>query len=449
MIISRIGKLALCTVFLIGFGSVASVRAQQFVQDLNGFRLRQTRSVTHRELGAPDKQGASDENVAYEAFLLQEGPPLYMIFQYHRSEPDLIWSIQITGEDPLHDPSFKDLRLGLPAAEVEKRLGKPSSKQSVGEHGTLWLFAGRNFSVEINPRNRLSSIRIVDDRSKEPDVKNMPRFTDVLKQLQSGQNSELAEILAPDLELYDGGKTRSFEWAHKNEIAQDKSGVFAAVRRLSKELASVDPAKPEQYEEKLRLHRAGEPQHVVRLPKLTGVTEIAFRWNGDKWQIWEFGAKPVAPPPQDWKSIYKPGSLKGIVGVRIPELVKNPNIALKKDDGKPLASFSYNSYPTSTTVKFTGESRKTPESTLSLILIWLETLGKSKDLAKRFEFEFKYVENGVEYWLPTQHPLPERFLKEAKKDDNITVYLSWIGIKFENNKPEILAVINEFTALPK
>src|SRR5687767_6949295 len=119
MKMSRIGNLAFCIALLFSSGLAFSVRAQQFVQDLNGFRLRQLRTVTHRELGEPDKQGASDENVAYEAFALKDEPPLYMVFQYHRSDPDLIWSIQITGVDPLHDPSFKDLRLGLPAAEVE------------------------------------------------------------------------------------------------------------------------------------------------------------------------------------------------------------------------------------------------------------------------------------------------------------------------------------------
>jgi hypothetical protein len=449
MIISMIRSLTFGSLLILGMASVFLLDAQDFAQDLNGFRLGQTRAVTHRELGKPDKQGAMDENVVFEAFLLNEEPHVYILFQYHKSEPELIWSIQVTGDDVKHDPTFKDLRLGVAPTEVEKRLGKPSQKTNVGEYGTLWEFAGRNFSIEINPANKLSSIRIVDDRSKEPDLKNLPKFPEWAKQLQSATNVELGDLLAPDVEVYDGGKARSFGRAMKNEIALDSSGVFGSVRRLAKELSSVDTAKADQYEEKLRLHKAREPQHVIRLPKLTGVTEITFRWNGEKWQVWEFGARPVAPPPQDWKSIYKPGSLKDIVDVRIPALIKNPNVALNKDDGKPLASFSYNSYPTSTAVKFTGESRKTPESTLSLISIWLETLGKSKDLAKRFELEFKFVENGVEYWIPTQHPLPERFLKEIKKDDKITIYLSWIGIEFENNKPRVLAIVNEFTPADK
>jgi hypothetical protein len=376
MIISRIRKAAVGIFLLTVAGSAFSVEAQQFVQDLNGFRLGQIRSATHKELGPPGQEGPSDEDVVFEAFLLKEEPQLYMVFQYRKDEPDLIWSIQITGEDPAHDTSFKDLRLGLPAGEVEKRLGKPSLKETVREHGTRWEYAGRNFSIEINPQNRLSSIRIVNDRSKEPDVKNMPRFSDVIKQLQTPQNSDLAEFLAPDLELYEGGKTRSFEWRLATEIASDKSGVFAAIRRLSKELSSVDSTKPDQYEEKLRLHRVREPQHVIRLPKLTGVTEIVFRWNGETWQIWEFGAKPTAPVPSDWKSIYKPGTLKGIVTERIPALIRQPNVALSGGDGKPTASFSYNSYPTSAVVKYTGESRKISETTKSLIAIWLDTLGK-------------------------------------------------------------------------
>lgn len=445
MIVSFIRSLTFSSLLILGSAACVSLHAQDFVQDLNGFRLRQFRSATHRALGTPDQSGPMGEGIVFEAFLLKEEPQLYILFQYHKSEPDLIWTIQITGDDPTHDPAFKNLRLGLSPTEVEKKLGKPSRKTSAGEHGTLWEYAGRNFSIEINPANKLSSIRIADDRMKEPDLKNLPKFSEWSKPLGTATNAELAELLAPDIQVFEAGKKRSFDSAMRDEIATDKSGVLDTVRRLAKELQQVDSSKPDQYEEKLRLHRATEPQPVIRFPKLTGVTEIAFRWNGEKWQIWEFGARPVAGQPQDWKSIYKPGSLKEIVDVRIPALMKNPNVALSKSDGNPLASFSYNSYPASTVVKFTGESRKTSDSTMSLISIWLETLGKSKDLAKRFEFEFKFVENGVEYWIPTQHPLPERFVKEIKKDDRITIYLSWIGIEFDNNKPRMLAIVNEFT----
>jgi hypothetical protein len=438
---------ALVFLIYIGLAAGSVLFAQTFSPDLNGFRLGQTRSVTHKELGRPDQTGNTDEDVGYEAFLLNEDPALYMVFQYRNVSPEIIWSIQITGADGKHDLGFNGLRLGMTPSDVEKQLGKPSRKISAAEHGTRWEFDNRNVSVEIGSDNKLSSVRIVDDRTKEPDLKNFPKFPELLTKFRFATNTELADILAPDMELYDAGRVRSFEWPLKKEISQDTSGVFAAIRRLSKDLAAVDTSKPDQYEERLRVQTTGDTQRVFRFLKLG--SEIAFRWNGEQWQIWEFGTKPSPPPPEDWKSIYKPGSLRNLISVRVPELISQPNVALTKDDGKPLASFSYNSYPTSTRVKFTGESRKTPESTLTLISLWLETLGKPKELARRFESEFKFVENDVEYWLPVQNPLPERFAKELTKNGDVTIYLSWIGAKFEGDKPDLLAVINEFAAVGK
>jgi hypothetical protein len=194
MFVSIIRGLTFSTLVILGTASAVSLHGQDFAQDLNGFRLRQSRASTHRDLGTPDKQGAMSEDVAFEAFLLNEEPMLYILFQYHRSEPELIWTIQITGEDEKHDPMFKDLRLGMPPSEVEKKIGTPTRKSSAGEHGTLWEYAGRNFSVEINPANKLSSIRIADDRNKEPNVKSLPKFSEFIKELGSATNAGLAEL---------------------------------------------------------------------------------------------------------------------------------------------------------------------------------------------------------------------------------------------------------------
>lgn len=430
---------------LICFAAVGTTSAQTFVRDLAGFRLGQYRDATHRDLGQPDQQGNTDENTAYEAFLLSEEPMLYMVFQYRKTDPDTIWSIQVTGADPKYDIGFRGLRLTALPAEVEKILGKPREKIDVSEHGIRWEFSNTNYSVEIGKDNRLSSVRIVDEPLREPDVKNLPQLKDVIGILQAGTNAELGNLLAPDIELYEGDKVLAFESSMKNEIASDGSGVFATVRKLSKELSFVDQTKADQYDVKMRVRPGRDLLHVIQLPKLKTVTEITFKWNGERWQIWEFGAKKAPPQPQDWKSIYTPGSLKDLVSKRIPDLIKNPNVALTKEGGKPLAGLSYNSYPTSTRVRFTGEIRNTPDSTRTLIELWLVTLGKSKELANRFEFEFKVVEQDKEYWLPIQNPIPDRLKKEVKTNDEITIYLSWIGIKYENDRPELLAIVNEFT----
>ncbi|MGH9948956.1 MAG: hypothetical protein ACRD6X_17425 [Pyrinomonadaceae bacterium] len=433
-------------IFSILLIAAIAATSQTIVYELNGFRLAQFRSVTHRMFGKPDMDGASSETVNYEAFLLKDDQSLYMVFQYLKAEPQIIYSIQITGTDERHDPGFRGLKFGQSASEIEKELGKPSKKVSIDEHGTRWEYEKANFSIEISKQNKLSSIRIVDERDK-PDFERVPKFRDVITKLQAGTNAELAELLAPDLEVYDAGKVIYFTGLHKDEIKNDSSGVFAAVRRLSKELSNVNPANEGEIVENLRLKQGSDPMPVIKLFKLKGINEIVFRWDGRRWVIWEFGSAKPTNGNDDWMSRYKLGSLKELASGKLQELIKTPNVLMKGPDGKPIANFSYNSYPTKTKVKFTGESRKTSAETLTLLQLWLATIGRSKDEAKLFETEFKFIEDGAVHWLPVQSTLIEHFANEVKKDDDIMIYVAWVGIKYEKEKPVSLTIINEFTTL--
>lgn len=426
--------------------------AQNIVSELSGFRLGQMREVTHNELGEPDMSGKQGEELAYEAFLLKEEPELYLVFQYHKSEPEIIYSIQITGSDQTNDPGFRGLRFGASPKDVEKVLGMPSNKADAGEHGTRWEYEKGNFSVEINKLNRLSSIRISDERSdgSDPEYKLVPKFTDLVKKLQTGSNLEISEILSPGMEIYEGEKTRFFKRKFRTEVATDNSGVFSAIRRLAKELSQVDPSKAAQYEENMRMRYGRDPLHVLKFYKLKGITEIAFTWDGRRWLIWEFGAKNSEESSDTaWMNRYKAGSIKELATTRLNELIKSPNYLLSGPDKKPVASFSYNSFPTKTIVVFTGESRKTPESTMTLLGLWLTSIGRSKEDAKLFGTEFKFTEAGTDYWLPVQSTLIKHFPTEVKKGDAIMIYVAWVGIKYEKDNPESLTIVNEFTTLEK
>lgn len=424
-----------------------TVAAQTIVSELNGFRLTQFRSTTHCEFGEPDMVGSTNEELDYEAFLLKDDQSLYIVFQYRKSEPEIIYSIQITGTDNKYDHGFRGLRFGDTANQVEKVLGRPSRKVNAGEHGTRWEFDKANYSIEISKQNSLSSIRIVDERSEggDPKFDKVPKFIEVARKLQVGTNAEIAEILAPDMEVYEAGKVLYFKRSFRNEVTSDNSGVFAAIRRMSKELSTVDLGKAGELEENLRLSQGRIPNPVIKLYKLKGVTEIVFRWDGRRWLIWEFGAAKPADGDSSWMNNYKPGSLKDLATTQLQALLKTPNVSLKGSDGKPFADFSYNSYPTRAKVMFTGESRKTLASTLTLIELWLTTIGRSKEEAKLFETEYKFTEDGVDHWLPVQSTLIEHFPKKIKKGDEIMIYVAWMGIKYDKEVPRSLTIVNEFT----
>ena len=425
--------------------------AQNIISELSGFRLGQIRAVTHNELGEPDKSGEQPDELSYEAFLLKEDPQLYMVFQYHKSEPQIIHSIQITGSDESNDPGFRGLKFGVGPKEVEKALGPPTKKMDAGEHGTRWEYDKANFSVEINKSNKLSSIRISDEREEggDPEYKSVPKFGELVKKLQTGSNAEISDLISPGMEVYEAEKVLFFNKKFRSEIATDSSTVFATIRRLAKELSQVDSTKEAEYEENMRLRLGHDPLHVMKFYKLKDITEIAFKWDGRKWLIWEFRARKVEGDDLSWMNKYKVGSLKELATIRMQALIKTPNVALSGDDGKPIANFSYNSFPTKTKVVFTGESRKTAESTLVLIRLWLTTIGRSKEDAKLYETEYRFTEDGSDYWLPVQSTLIKHFPNEVKNGEAIMIYVAWVGIKYEKDKPESLTIVNEFTTLEK
>lgn len=420
--------------------------AQPIISELNGFHLGQFRAVTHSELGEPDDLQTSGE-YAYEVYFLTEEPPLYLVFQYHKSEPQIIYSIQWSGEDKSIDPGFRGLRLGATPEEVEKALGKPSKKIEAGEDRTRWEFEGANYSVEIMDGKKLSSIRIVDERveGRDPDVKALPKFDEVKRILQKGSNAEIAAILSPGVEVYEGGNVLYFKHKMKPEVADDQSKVFSTIRKLAKELSGVDRTKSDEYDEVGRFRYGRDVLHVLKFSKLKGINEIVFMWTGRKWVIWEIG-KESPDNDNSWMNRYEAGSLKNLATEKLPNLIANPNVLMKGPDGKPLLSLSYNSFPTRTTVVFTGETRKTSERRIKLLEFWLTTLGRAKSEAKLFENELRFVENGETYWLPVQSTLLPNLKTEVKNGDTVEIYVAWVGAEYVDEKPISLAVVNEFIA---
>jgi len=179
-------KLSYFFLFILFFGAVESL-AQQYIYDLNGFRLRQYREAVFNELGEAPQSGAMDDDMEYEAFFLSEEPLVYMVFQYRLPYDGLIFSIQITGDDPRIDLGFRGLRFGASEQDVIKALGQPARRIDVGERGTRLEFDKANFSVEVNTEKRLSSVRIMDDDDvvSLPDPKSIPALQDMVKNLSS------------------------------------------------------------------------------------------------------------------------------------------------------------------------------------------------------------------------------------------------------------------------
>lgn len=282
------------TTFLLLFLILTSfeVSGQTTVTDLNGFRIGQYRESVTKELGKPLQSGKYEDNFEYEVLLIKPDTSLYMVFQYAVEKADIIWSIQISGNNSETDIGFKGLKLGLDKKEVERVLGKADQKDDIGEYGEKWSYNQTNYSVEISKMGKLSSIKISDNYSSNtPDVSKIPKFDNVVKLLSSKNNAEIARILAPGIEIYYKDQTMFFAKSLKTEIETDYSKVFQTIREISKGLNKINTSDEDSYEENMRLSMGQNPKHVIKIKKGHTIKEIVFDYINGQYLIWEINTQ--------------------------------------------------------------------------------------------------------------------------------------------------------------
>jgi hypothetical protein len=283
---SAMRQIVIAVLFLISVS--VSISAQELVTDLNGFRLGQYRTVPKNEFQKLLKKDKLAGGFEYEAYAAAADESVYMVFEYAESDPQVIRSIQVTGSNKGYDCRFKGLKLGMPAKEVERTIGKPSSIEDIGEYGKQWNYDG-NFDLEINPNGVLSSVKIEDTFPdlKGKDTSKIPGFEKYSGILKSKDRKAISELLAPSLEIYKNGATHSFKRAWANEVKSDLSGIFALMDEVVKLVEKTDPHNEAQYEENVRISVGQDPLHVAKF-KINGKkSEIVFKYMFGKYLIWE------------------------------------------------------------------------------------------------------------------------------------------------------------------
>ena len=90
--------------------------------------------------------------------------------------------------------------------------------------------------------------------------------------------------------------------------------------------------------------------------------------------------------------------------------------------------------------KYTGETRNAPQDHETVIRGWVKMIGQKSEVAALFLQQFKFVENGKEYWLAVQKPLIPHLEKELQEGGPVWLYVVWIG----TTKTDWVFVVNEF-----
>jgi hypothetical protein len=259
-----------------------------FQENLNGFKLGQFKDSPKNHYGNPIVSDKFDDGFEYEIFNLRPDTSLYMIFEYSPDDLNIIWSIQIYGND--HDPNFKGLKLGMPKSEVQEIIGNPINIIDVGEYGEKWEYDSSNYSFEINTSGILASIKITDESYKyftEIDITKMVSLEKLQTILKSKDRTQLSKILAPDIELYIDDSLYYFNKSFEEEMLNDESSIFSLIFKYSNDLLNISVGDTLEYEENMRLMMGVNPMSVIKFNDNHKIREIVYKYQFGRYVIWE------------------------------------------------------------------------------------------------------------------------------------------------------------------
>jgi hypothetical protein len=269
------------------------VYGQTFYSDLYGFRLGQYRETAKLELGNPIQYGKYEDGFVYEAYLLQPDTSLYIIFEYAARDTNIIWSIQVSGDNSTTDIGFKNAKLGLDKSQTEKLFSKPTTTEDIGDYGQKWVYDKTNISLEVSTKGKLSSIKILDNSNElfpSPDLTKIPTFQKIQKTLSSKNNADILNLLSGDIEIYKDNNTYFFKKSFKTEQTSDYSKVISIIREISKDLSTVNTKNTDEYEENMRFTYGEDTKHVIKIKKGHVIKEIVLKYYGGQYLIYEINA---------------------------------------------------------------------------------------------------------------------------------------------------------------
>ena len=269
------------------------VEVQQFYPELYGFKLGQYREAAKKEFGKPIKYGKFEDGFIYEAFLLKPDSSLHIVFEYAAKDTNVIWSIQVSGKNNNTDLGFRNLKLGINKAQAEEFLGKPSSSEDIGEYGQRLVFNKTNFSVELNTKGKLSSVKILNNSNElfpKQDFEKLPTFEKIQRILNTGTNKEILYLLSGDLEIYYKEGIYSFQKSFKTEEKTDYSKIISLIRKISNDLTTVNTKNNKEYIESIRIVEGEDSKRVMKFIKGHTIKEIVFKYYGGQYLIYEINA---------------------------------------------------------------------------------------------------------------------------------------------------------------
>jgi len=251
--------------------------------ELNGFLLGQEESAIDSALGAPYRVLQGAKGVANRVYIIDREIGSYIVFSIDSSLGRTVTGIQVTGPKGTTARPFLGVALGDPARPVADRFGEPTSADPIGDiPGNLLIWAGRNYTLEVDTAGNVSSIRVSGDQGLryEPEGAETPSLPALQSALRTMNVDSLVPLVAGDLHFTRGGRVTSFTGAARVQLEDTKSAVRVHLKDVNDRLRKA----PDQTE------YGGSMTGLLTWHatwRSGPIAELVFKWCAGGFRLWE------------------------------------------------------------------------------------------------------------------------------------------------------------------
>ena len=182
----------------------------------------------------------------WEAYALSD--KAYMVFEFIKTKPHWIYSIQITGDKTDMLP-FVGLKLGDSKDKVIRMLGEPDDvSKKKNKNIYLFTYRSKNFTLQINDKGKLYSIRIYGYNRLFESATSDSDFScwdDFKKTVSNKDFSGLSDFFRPDVEIYKNDEileiNESFHTFFLKPSGKFYEALFSESNSVYKELQACEP----------------------------------------------------------------------------------------------------------------------------------------------------------------------------------------------------------------
>ena len=260
-------------------------------RELNGFFLGQYTDVISAIFDEPFQTEKVSDGEEIRIYNLDSDKHAFMAFTCETSDSGTITAIQLTGMPGTDMSAFDGLKLGADRDEVLKVLGKPDSEEDMSDiPGKFLSFDDRNYSVELDEKGRLSSIKIMGFNGFDKYKDQLPDIKILEHALKEKDVDEMLDVLMPDVEIYRGedkDEAMGFSGPARTELEDEDSPMYKTLFDGDNSVRSTYAKEKSEPNRGLGSTEGKTILVVYSFKESKYLKEVVYRWQAGRWRVWE------------------------------------------------------------------------------------------------------------------------------------------------------------------